>query len=320
MRRLIYAGTIFAMVGTAIVGCKKDNPIQNSDAKNSTIQMSEKSLRYYSNGTFLIFPTVADYDSTITDLSYIEEVELITDLNALNYDSYSEYLDDQGQNAVDRIGEDIMKSVLNKDQIVQIGNYLYRVNKQIEKVFVLPVANVSEYQDLINENKSNKNIRQFSTIDDVIELAESGAEGEKCSESGSSQKSQTQTQTYVDITGTSMDISIVADYNLVFGIAHSLVARFSRPGPMSSNRFSMFIQTEAITYKKKCSSSYGPTSYPWVHDWEVYRREQRYRVYYSTKPLSHFHFRVRGRMEENDRPEGNNPYTTVFTPWAEINN
>jgi hypothetical protein len=76
--------------------------------------------------------------------------------------------------------DDFLGQLLNEDGIIQIGNFIYKVNLQSQKVFVLPATNSSEYQDLVNENKSNKNIRQFTTNDDVIYLAESGASGEKC--------------------------------------------------------------------------------------------------------------------------------------------
>ena len=57
---------------------------------------------------------------------------------------------------------------------------------------MLPVANISEYDDLISENKNNPHIRKFSTNEDVIELAESGAEGQKalCFESYANQRNE----------------------------------------------------------------------------------------------------------------------------------
>lgn len=52
--------------------------------------------------------------------------------------------------------------------IVQIGEYLYRVNKTTESFYVLHAENISEYQDLVSENKSNFHIRKFSKNGDVM--------------------------------------------------------------------------------------------------------------------------------------------------------
>ena len=72
--------------------------------------------------------------------------------------------------------DDFFSSLLNEDGVIQIGKFLYRINLETGLVAVLSEANLAEYADLVSMNKKNKNIRIFTTQDDVIDLAESGAE------------------------------------------------------------------------------------------------------------------------------------------------
>jgi hypothetical protein len=73
---------------------------------------------------------------------------------------------------VDLVKDAYLAQILNKDLTVQIGDWIYRVNKLTEKVYVLAVKNASQYDDLIAENVSNPNILEFSTEENVIELLE----------------------------------------------------------------------------------------------------------------------------------------------------
>lgn len=183
MKKLIFGGLFLALIGTAIVGCKKEQFTQSTPNENTTATETKNGPGYWTDGNMLIFNTVKDYELSIFNLTTDEENTLIGDITALNYTSYAEHLINQGElggQVTDLIGDNMLNAVLNKARIVRIENYIYRVNMQTEKVFVLPVANISEIDDLINEDRSNKNIRQFSTGDDVIYLAEANDPGEKC--------------------------------------------------------------------------------------------------------------------------------------------
>ncbi len=169
MKRVLYCGSILVLLGITIIGCKKEKQITTAITQESDPETSSR-LLYTSNNSLLIFNTSLDYENAITNIS--DERTFINNLNSLGYTSYTEELINQGTTAIDLIKDNILSAVLNKDRVVQIGQYLYKVNMQLDKIFVLPTANISEYLDLINENKLNKNIKEYSATDDVIHLSE----------------------------------------------------------------------------------------------------------------------------------------------------
>lgn len=177
MKKLIYGSLFLAAVGIGLIGCKKENlPI--SAMTNSDIS---------SDGKMLIFESVESFEKSVEDLTEEKRIKVLSEISKQNFKSYLSIQHSISKTDSDSIQEmdDFLGQLLNEDGIIQIGNFIYKVNLQSNKVFVLPVSNSSEYQDLVDENKSNKNIRQFSTSDDVIYLAENGEAGEKCGGIGS---------------------------------------------------------------------------------------------------------------------------------------
>ncbi len=173
MKKLVFGGLFLALIGTGVVGCKKENNQINSDLTNND---------FSANGKMLVFESVESYENSIEIQSTEKQEKLLYEISKLkfnNYFSLEHIYSKSGNDSVQEMDE-FLGQLLNEDGIIQIGDYIYKVNLQSAKVFVLPAANLAEYQDLVNENKLNKNIRQFSTGDDVIYLAESGDYGEKC--------------------------------------------------------------------------------------------------------------------------------------------
>lgn len=178
MKKLIYDGLFLASLGIMFVRCKKETP--TSFKAQDSVSQEKNANRYRTENGRLVFNSVEDYEISVSDLSEAQEATFVSSINGLSYTSYTEELVNQGPTATDLIGDNVLSAILNKGRIVQIANHLYKVNIQSEKVFVLPVTKIADYNDLVNENKLNKNIRQFSAGDDVIYLAESGDPGEKC--------------------------------------------------------------------------------------------------------------------------------------------
>ena len=173
MKKLIYGTLFLTLVGIGVTGCKKENKLPLVESNQSEIS---------ANGKMLIFESVESYEKSVEYSSEEKREKLLSNISKLNFKNYFsvEHLNSKSGNDSIQEMDDFLGQLLNEDGCIQIGNYIYKVNLQSEKVFVLPVANSDEYQDLVNENKSNKNIRQFTTNDDVIYLAESGDAGEKC--------------------------------------------------------------------------------------------------------------------------------------------
>lgn len=174
MKKLVFGGLFLALVGIGFVGCKKENNLNNSNLINND---------FSANGKMLVFESVESYEKSIEFQTVEKREKFLSDISKLNFKNYFSVEHTESKSGNDSVQEmdDFFGQLLNEDGIIQIGDYIYKVNLQSEKVFVLPATNLAEYQDLVNENKSNDNIRQFSINDDVIYLAESGASGEKCS-------------------------------------------------------------------------------------------------------------------------------------------
>ncbi len=173
MKKLIYGTLFLAIVGIGFVGCKKENNRINSNLTNND---------FSTNGKMLIFESVESYEKSIELQSAEKREKFLSDISKLNFKNYFSVEHTESKSGNDSVQEmdEFLGQLLNEDGIIQIGDYIYKVNLQSEKVFVLPAANIVEYQDLVNENLSNKNIRRYSVGDDVIYLAESGDSGEKC--------------------------------------------------------------------------------------------------------------------------------------------
>lgn len=163
MKKVIYVGAFLALVGISIVGCKKE-PIQTIGAKNSSEQTLQlKSTAYRSDGKLLIFNSVADFDAIIERAGD----DLYSELKALEFKAFAETISSQSENVLE---DEFLSYVLNEDLAVQIGNYIYKIDKPKQAVFALPVAESASYSDLIAENTANKYVLAFSTEDNVFEL------------------------------------------------------------------------------------------------------------------------------------------------------
>lgn len=165
MKKVVYVGSLLALVGISIVSCKKENIIPSSEGGKSKVEMNhtKSSLYYRYNDTMVIFNTVDDFDSVIASAGEV----LYRDLAGLDYMCYAETL---GEGDTSSVGDEFLDYVLNRDLIVQIGNYIYRINKPNQAVFALHVDKVDNYDDLVAENTSNENILAFTTDDNVFEL------------------------------------------------------------------------------------------------------------------------------------------------------
>jgi hypothetical protein len=153
---------------TIFFGCQKDDSSSkpHQQLKNSTNYL------YYEQNNRLVLNSVEDFDSLIA----IADSDLLNSIKNLNFISYEESLSSSDSNS---IGDDFLSVVLNSNQVIQIKNYIYRINKSSKKVFALHKDNCLFYQDLVNENTSNDKILVFSTEDDVFELLSERSESEK---------------------------------------------------------------------------------------------------------------------------------------------
>lgn len=161
MKKLIYGTLFLALAGIGVVGCKKE--IASNNQTNKSQGVKEKSILYRVENGMLVLNTVDDFDQLI-ELSTEDFNQTLKDLD------YTSYIETLNANEVNTIEDGFLSVVLNRDQAVQIQNYIYRINKASNKVFALHKDYFSSYSDLITENTSNKYILEFSTEDNVFEL------------------------------------------------------------------------------------------------------------------------------------------------------
>lgn len=167
MKKIIYGALFLTAVGIGFVACKKDSlPI------NSTLNFDSK-YHVASDNRMLIFETTGDYEKIVNNTTDEEQAKFVDAIQKLNFERYAEK---QGNTKSSSMECDaFLAQIINSDGVVQIGKYVYKVDLSNGVVAVINSTHLSEYTDLVALNTANKNIRHFTTNDDVIELAESGA-------------------------------------------------------------------------------------------------------------------------------------------------
>lgn len=165
MKKLFYSVLTVTILGISMVGCKKEL-IENQNQQSSSVftKSTNGTIPFYEvKNNMLVISSVEVFDSIIS----IVDNKLIDDIKNLNYISYIEEVRVDSLNTIE---DDFLSVVLNKDQVVQIGNYIYRINKTSNKVFAIHKNDLKSYSDLITENKLNNDVLEFSTEDNVFEL------------------------------------------------------------------------------------------------------------------------------------------------------
>lgn len=163
MKKVIYGGLFLALVGVGVIGCKKES-FQTAGEKGSDTETSQlKSMAIKTDGRLLIFNTVADFDAAIERSGE----DLYRQLHDLGFKSFAETIVSESDDVLE---DEFLSNVLNQDLAIQIGNYIYKIDKPNLKVYALPVSEAASYNDLIAENTANKYVLTFSTEDNVFEL------------------------------------------------------------------------------------------------------------------------------------------------------
>lgn len=326
MKKLIYLGTCIVLLSTTVLSCKKDMPISIQENAPQT----QTSINLHSDGNKLIFATSDDFDRFIAadveeyggtlDDSQSSGQDLKAELSSENYVSYSDHIK---MNKTDNlIGDHILSEILNKDQIVQIGNFLYKLNKVDEKVFVLSASLTSEYTDLVSENTKNPNIQVYSTAESVIEMVENGELSQKgvfCSAPSASHKGISTSFVTINNDASMNATSQYAKY----GLMHKLEADLLVYDYNSYSNLSIYISYENCSYKKRCGSSLSNYSNTWRSPQGAFAitsvlTQYRVTLYSSVHKLEKYTHKIRGRVNDYNNPVAPNPYKVTVTNWATI--
>ncbi|MEE4001622.1 hypothetical protein V1T75_14850 [Tenacibaculum sp. FZY0031] len=335
MKNLVYSSISLVLMGIMFMSCNNEEIIQPPHSNN---YISE-SIQINSDGKKLIFLTSEDYErfissSTITnnetlsnkslEKSKSTKLDIKFELSSQDYISYSKYIAEN--NLENLIKDEILSEILNQDQIVQIGKFLYKLNLIEEKVYVLPAKYDSQYSDLVIENINNKNILVFSTSDEVIKIIENGDPKSNkkigCSSRKANYKSNT---TNIKTINSNANMSATSRYEK-YGIMFKLEADVNIFDSNSWSDLRVYIAFENCSYKQRCGNSLNNYSYPWktpsVMSTSSLTKLYRVTLYSSLKKLENYTWKIRGRVEDWTPPVApnpwNNPYTVVFSDWALI--
>lgn len=335
MKNLIYFSTCVVLLSTTVLSCKKDMPIITPSNIQEEAPKMHTSINVNSDGNKLIFATSDDFDRFIAadleesnkapkaqklDDSKTSNRDLKTELSSENYVSYAQYI--KINNLDNSVEDETLSMILNKDQIVQIGDFLYKLNKAEEKVFVLAASFSSEYSDLVSENTKNPNIQVYSTAESVIEMVENGELSQKgifCSVRKANYKNTTTVYTTINNWA---NVNATSRYQK-YGLMHKLEADLLVYDYDSQSDLRIYIAYDNCSYKQRCGSNLSNYSHPWrtpQGSMPITSLYTRYRVtlYSSLKRLENYTQKIRGRVEDWKNPSSTNPYTTTFTNWATI--
>jgi len=293
------------------------------------------SINVNSDGNKLIFATSDDFDRFIAadlegsnkapkvqklDDSKTSNRDLKTELSSENYVSYAQYI--KMNNLDNSVEDETLSMILNKDQIVQIGDFLYKLNKAEEKVFVLAASFSSEYSDLVSENTKNPNIQVYSTAESVIEMVENGELSQKgifCSAPSATHKGIS--TPYVTINNWA-SMNATSSYKK-YGLMHKLEADLLVYDYNSNSNLSIYVSYENCSYKKRCGSSLSNYNHTWRSPQGAFAMTSvltKYRVtlYSSVHKLEKYTHKIRGRVNDWNNPVAPNPYKVTVTNWATI--
>lgn len=251
-------------------------------------------------GDRLAFKTIEDYERVVNNPPEELRARFVKTVNEfVNFTSYAKSPKPRDDKAARLISDEYFATIINSDLAVQIGENIFRVNPVKEKVYVLPVADAAQYHDLIAEKTANKNLRVYSTGDDVLKLVKYPQRSALfCRESGIGGKSNS-----AILQGGGETASAVF---LRLGIYFTLSATIS---PQSSSSTSYLFDftggTGHIHYHVRCGSTadYEITS---AGFWTFTSR--RYQSYQGSTNLNELYFGFRVKSK----------YGGYYTPFVVI--
>jgi hypothetical protein len=166
---------LMALIAITTYSCKKEGNLQVQNGSCPGLSVSEIPSNEKALGldfkNVLGFATIADYKTAITNPTDAQQTALYNSIASFTtFTSYTTLY----PNSLLFKNEDLT-DLLNPDGVILIGDNYFKVDPTVDKVFVLPKADIAYYYDLISPNPVSGKVVMFSTYEDVIELIEAGA-------------------------------------------------------------------------------------------------------------------------------------------------
>lgn len=176
MKKLIYGTILLAFITVGVFGCKKEKLITNQNTVTSQTGLNLKSLTVETieglekAGSILKFETIDDYINFVEDTLDSKWTKLDEFSNANGFENYF-IQNPSTPSDVDSLEMDEMfGKLLNGDGVIILGQYAIKIDLTKQSAFVTKVIDLKDkYTDLVTGNTANKNIKAYSTDDDVID-------------------------------------------------------------------------------------------------------------------------------------------------------
>jgi hypothetical protein len=169
-KTLISAMALLGIAMATMTSCKRNDEVSTTTQSNGNARV--------------VFQSIDEYESLFEDPT---QTEAKTNEIAARYGTYTENAR-LAETPEDTLYPEFLQKILNDDHIVEIGNWLIKVNMENKVCSVLDKQYVGEYKDLANDNFNNSHIQIYSTDEEVLNLLRAGKKSEAsrlfCSEDG----------------------------------------------------------------------------------------------------------------------------------------
>lgn len=198
MKKLLLFRVLFLSLAVQLVSCSKHLEGSNGEKMNNvTEQVNLKNgnaLSLMTDGNVLIFQSVEDYerafqaDPNLTDEEIRSQQNSIeATIRSLNFDKFTSsttYSNMVNEGKNEEYPAFVLK-VLNKDGIVQIGQFLFKLDFTNQKAYSLPICmKGSKYNDLKFGLCDQTNVKEYSWDEEVVYEAHGDAYKLGCNEVG----------------------------------------------------------------------------------------------------------------------------------------
>ena len=154
MKKQLIKVAILATGMLALASCNKEEVVVKAATNQNAI------------ANRVIFESVEEYENLFEDPKTIDQK---TNEVAARFGTYNEAAR-VGTALEDTLYPEVLQKILNDDHVVQIGQWLIKVDVAKQQVLVLDKKYLDQYSDLASSNLDNKNILVYSTEDEVLEM------------------------------------------------------------------------------------------------------------------------------------------------------
>lgn len=246
-------------------------------------------------GDRLAFASIADYERAVDQPSEQTKAQFVGMVAALKgFTSFAQKpnssptLKTSPDKVASLVRDEYFASILNSDLVVQIGNYIFRINPSTKSVYALSSVDEKEYGDLVAENTRKPHVRKFSTGDNVLELIQAKDNRPnrslRCKESGIGGRHRSEAfgglMAYADFDRYGIFFSLSASVSPYGSSGFASSYAFDFTGGISANQGYVF-------YHVRCGStaSYAITT---GGSWKL--THQKYQSYQGSKNLNQVYF------------------------------